>query len=236
MGEEKSHFYKHGLSKTRINNLYHSIKGRCYCKNNNSYKNYGARGIKICDEWLGEHGFENFAKWAYEHGYDENAPRGKCTIDRIDVNGDYSPENCRWITNKKQCSNKRNNRYIEMDGEILSFVEWCYKYNVTPTSVYYRMNKGMSFKEALEAKRRKKCKDMSEEELRIYKKKRAEQSQKWREENKDHVYQKRREWERNNIERVRASKRKYEEKKKMERLNKKSQTFLQGQENDMKCV
>lgn len=214
---QNSYLYKHGNAKTRLNNVYYSMKKRCYSENSTSYKNYGARGVIVCPEWLGEHGFENFYKWAMENGYDENAKRGECTLDRIDVNGNYEPSNCRWITNKKQCNNKRDNRYIELNGETLSFTEWCDKYGVTPTSVYYRMDKGMSFEEALTAPRRKTCKDMTEQELKAYKKKRAEQSKKWIQENKEHVMKKKKEWEENNIEKVRAYKRKYEEKKKLER-------------------
>ena len=217
----KSHLYKHGDAKTRLNNLYHTIKGRCYSKSHPSYKNYGGRGIKMCSEWLGEHGFENFEKWANSTGYDESAKRGDCTIDRIDVNGDYEPSNCRWITNKKQCNNKRDNRYIELNGEVHSFTEWCDKYGVTTTSVYYRMEKGMSFEEALKAPRRKTCKDMTDDEFKEYKRKRAEQTKKWRNEHKEQVQAHRDKWKRNNPEKDRESKRKYEEKKKSEMLQRK---------------
>jgi len=214
---KNSYLYKHGNAKTRLNNVYHSMKRRCYSEKSTSYKNYGARGITICPEWLGENGFKNFAKWSMNNGYDKNAKRGECTLDRIDVNGNYEPSNCRWITNKKQCNNKRDNRYIELNGKTLSFTEWCDEYGVRPSSVYYRMDKGMSFEEALEAPRRKKCKDMTEEELKAYKKKRAEQSKKWIKENKEHVMKKKKEWEENNIDKVREYRRKYEEKKKLER-------------------
>lgn len=215
---KNSHLYKHGNSKTRLNNLYHDIKARCYSKSHPSYKNYGGRGITICPEWLGEHGFENFAKWAYSTGYDEHAKRGECTIDRIDVNGDYEPSNCRWATNKEQSNNRRDNRYIELNGEVHSFTEWCDKYGVTAESVYYRMKKGMGFEEALKGPRRKTCRDMTDDELKEYKKKRAEQTRKWREEHKEQVQAHREKWKKNNPEKDKESKRKYEEKKKLERL------------------
>lgn len=217
VSRENSHLYKYGSAKTRLNNLYFSIKRRCYDENSTSYKNYGGRGIKMCDEWLGEHGFENFSEWAYSTGYDENAKRGECTIDRIDVNGNYEPNNCRWITNKEQANNKRNNRYIELNGEKLSFTEWCDRYGVTPCSVYYRMGRGMNFEEALTAPRKKTYKDMTKKELEERKKKRSEQSKKWVQENWEHVYQKKKEWNNANAEKVRENKRKYEEKKKLER-------------------
>lgn len=218
---EKSYLYKHGNAKTRLNNLYHGIKRRCYSESCASYKNYGGRGIKMCPEWLGEHGFENFAKWAYSTGYDENAPKGQCTIDRIDVNGNYEPDNCRWINNKKQCNNKRDNHYIKLNGETLSFTEWCDRYGVTPSSVYYRMNKGMSFEEALTAPRRKTCKDMTEEELKEYKRKRAEKSKKWREEHKRQFYEKKKEWESKNKDKLKEYRKRYEEKKRLEKQQKK---------------
>lgn len=85
---------KHGKSKTRLYQIYCGMKERCNNQNYKSYKHYGGRGITICPEWLGKHGFENFAKWAYSTGYDENAEHGECTIERKDVNGNYCPENC----------------------------------------------------------------------------------------------------------------------------------------------
>lgn len=115
---------KHNLRHKRIYNIYCTMKARCYNPNNYEYHNYGGRGIKVCDEWLGENGIDNFAMWSYKNGYDENADFGKCTIDRIDTNGNYDPNNCRWTTQKVQANNTRTNFYLEHDGEVHSISEW----------------------------------------------------------------------------------------------------------------
>ena len=104
--------YKHGgestIGKNRRERLYMvwcGMKERCYSPKHNRYKDYGGRGISICDEWRND--YSAFRKWAMANGYDPTAPRGACTIDRIDVNGNYCPENSRWIDMKTQAQNKR---------------------------------------------------------------------------------------------------------------------------------
>lgn len=137
---------KHGLYKERIYWVYCKIKSRCYNKNCREYDNYGGRGIKICDEWL--YSVEKFAEWSYANGYDKDAPKGQCTIDRIDVNKDYSPDNCRWITNKKQQNNRRDNRLFEYDGEVHTIAEWSEILNIkysTLNAGLVRYNKPLSY-------------------------------------------------------------------------------------------
>lgn len=99
---------KHGERFTRLYRTWSNIKDRCLNQNNASYSSYGGRGIKICDQWVD---YEPFAEWARSNGY-----RDDLTIDRIDVNGDYTPENCRWVDWKTQANNKRNNHILSIDG------------------------------------------------------------------------------------------------------------------------
>lgn len=131
-----------GLSKTRINNIYHSIKQRCNNPNLPGYKDYGGRGIKICEEW--NTSFLSFYDWAINNGYSD-----KLSIDRIDVNGNYEPNNCRWITHKKQMSNTRKNLKYTIDGETLCLSEWCEKYNMPYWTVLHRIQRGLDVKTAL---------------------------------------------------------------------------------------
>ena len=105
---------KHNMSKTRLYNVWISVKDRCYNTNCKDYKCYGGNGITVCDEWRND--FQAFHDWAMANGYDENAPRGACTLDRIDVDGNYCPENCRWVDMKTQANNRRKNKTVQNKG------------------------------------------------------------------------------------------------------------------------
>lgn len=107
--------------KTRLYYVWCGMRCRCNYKKSKSYKNYGKRGIKVCKEW---DNYQNFKEWALSNGYDENAKRGQCTLDRIDVNGNYEPKNCRFVNNKFQCNNKRNNILITYKNETHTLKEW----------------------------------------------------------------------------------------------------------------
>lgn len=106
---------RHGLSETRLYKIYSGMKQRCCNKKAFNYLRYGGRGIYICDEWLGENGFENFYKWAMENEYSDNL-----TIDRIDVDKGYSPENCQWLTLSENCSRKRLGHHVRSGIEPVS--------------------------------------------------------------------------------------------------------------------
>lgn len=127
----------------RLYKIWSDMKERCSNSNNNAYKDYGGRGIIVCNEW--EQSYEVFKEWAINNGYKSNL-----TIDRINVNGNYEPENCRWVTNKIQQNNRRNNRYIKYNGETKTLSEWAEYMGVNVHTLCSRINQqGMPIDEAL---------------------------------------------------------------------------------------
>lgn len=106
----------HGKRYTRLYCIYIHMKERCYNQNEKNYNDYGGRGITVCDEWQE---FIPFYEWAMNNGYADNL-----TLDRIDVNGNYEPSNCRWATPKEQANNRRTNRLITYNGETHNIAEW----------------------------------------------------------------------------------------------------------------
>ena len=98
----------HGKSHSRLYKVFRNMKTRCYNPNSKDYKNYGARGITICAEWLAD--FTVFETWALANGYDPAAKKMQCTIDRIDNNKGYAPSNCRWVDIQTQNRNKRTKK------------------------------------------------------------------------------------------------------------------------------
>lgn len=150
---------KHGMFGTRLYNVWHTMKERCYVPSQTSYPNYGGRGIKVCPEW---HDFIPFMEWSYQTGYDENAPRGQCTLDRIDPNGDYCPENCRWVDSSIQANNRTDNVYIEYNGKIDTLTNHARRVGISPTLAEDRKIKGKSVEEIFSTEKLRKIKKVAQ--------------------------------------------------------------------------
>lgn len=133
---------QHGWSKTSLFHRWTNIKDRCFNEKCASFKYYGGRGIKMCKEWKDD--FATFKDWAIQNGYKEDL-----TIDRIDVNGDYCPENCRWITMEEQQKNKRNVKKITYNGETHSISEWAKITGIKYGTLWNRIKKGIPIEKAL---------------------------------------------------------------------------------------
>lgn len=123
---------RHGDSQrgrvARLYRIWIGVRNRCNNPNNKNYKEYGGRGILVCKEW---DSYERFKEWAINSGYKNNL-----TIDRIDVNGNYNPSNCRWTTRIKQMNNTRINHLVSINNETYTLIEWCRKLNLHKTNVY----------------------------------------------------------------------------------------------------
>lgn len=139
---------KHGQFQSKLHTVWGNMKRRCYNENCKMYSTYGGRGISVCDEWKND--FKNFYDWSMANGYDENAERGQCTLDRIDVNGNYEPSNCRWVENKVQQNNRRDNRIIEYKGEKYTLTQICEKFSLDSRNISWRLRNGWTDKEAIE--------------------------------------------------------------------------------------
>lgn len=123
-----------------------AMKSRCYNKNHVYYKYYGGRGITVCDRWLGEDGFEHF--------FSDMCPRPKGgTLDRIDNNKGYSPENCKWASKTEQANNRRNNVRITFDGESMTIPQWANKLGISVHTLKTRIRRGMPLEKALSSKK-----------------------------------------------------------------------------------
>lgn len=142
---------KHNMSNTRIYNIWHTMIQRCYYPKHKSYNYYGGRGITVCNEWL--HNFQAFYDWAMANGYDDSL-----TIDRINVNGNYEPSNCRWATLKEQANNTRNNHYITYKGTTRTIAQWADKLGISKDTLYARFKNGWTVEKALTTPQKRRCK------------------------------------------------------------------------------
>lgn len=135
--------YKHGLTNHPLFRVWQHIKDRCINSNDKSYKNYGGRDIKICKEWLND--FKAFYDWCIVTGYKKGL-----TLDRIDNNGNYEPNNCRWASRKIQNRNKRSNTYLSINKEVLCFKDACDKYSsISYSSIISRICRGWNLQAAM---------------------------------------------------------------------------------------
>ena len=123
---------KHGMSQTRIYHIWKNMRRRCNCETAPDYDRYGGRGISVCNEW---DDFQTFYDWAIENGY---AP--KLTIERIDNDGNYSPQNCKWATNTEQQRNRSKTVKLAYNGETKALSEWCEIYGLNMKTVYGRLH------------------------------------------------------------------------------------------------
>lgn len=133
----RSNFKTHGSSKTRLYHIWAGMRKRCYDQSASNYSNYGGRGIKVCDEW--NSGYGQFRDWALAHGY-----RDGLSIDRIDVDGDYTPDNCRWADRVLQANNRRTSVCYEYNGVTHTIAELARLYNLNYKSLWKKLHNGAS--------------------------------------------------------------------------------------------
>ena len=130
----------HGETNTRLYNIWRGIKKRCRLEGSASYEWYGLKGIDVCDEWYDS--YESFRDWSHKNGYKDGL-----TIDRIDCNGDYTPQNCRWADWKTQENNRSNTVYVEYNGKLYPRGILAEKLGVTIQAIYYRQKNNIPIKD-----------------------------------------------------------------------------------------
>ena len=141
--------YKGLNSYSKLYGIWHGMKQRCSNPNHPLYRLYGAIGIGVCEEWQD---FQAFQSWALNNGYDENADhRRKCSIDRIDPNGNYEPNNCRWTDSKTQLNNTKRNTKVTYQGETHTLAEWAEIKGINYSTFCNRWVRGWSIEKMLEA-------------------------------------------------------------------------------------
>lgn len=139
----KARATKHGKASHPLYSKWLGIKKRCYSQSDKAFCDYGARGIRMCDEWVID--FQQFYSWAISNGYSRDLE-----IDRIDNNGDYSPENCRFVSRKVNANNKRSNRPILYNGMIKNMTQWANELGIPYDVLRYRINAGWPIDKAFQ--------------------------------------------------------------------------------------
>ena len=135
--------YEEHNTKNRLYRIWADMKRRCKNSDRPNYKNYGGKGIRVCQEW--ENSFDSFREWALNNGYSDDL-----SIDRIDNDGNYEPSNCRWATAKEQANNKRNNLHIKYKGETRTLAQWCEVFGLERNVVAMRIYRdNIPFEEAI---------------------------------------------------------------------------------------
>lgn len=124
---------KHGLRYTRIYTIWSGMIDRCYRKSHKKYDDYGGRGISVCDEWRSD--VEAFYNWAMNNGYNDSL-----SIDRINNNGNYEPNNCRWVTTNEQVNNRRNNRVYTLNNKTQTLKQWADEYKINYNTLISRID------------------------------------------------------------------------------------------------
>lgn len=141
-GNNLKHGHRRAKEKSeKLYGVWKTMRERCNNSSCKAYKNYGQRGIKVCDEWKD---YETFRTWAYENGYKEGL-----SIDRLYVDGDYEPQNCRWADDKQQANNKRNNRILTFKGKSQTMTQWADETGIKVATIWARLNRGWSVEKTL---------------------------------------------------------------------------------------
>ena len=131
----------HGKSHVKLYKVWAGIKQRCCNPRNCRYADYGGRGISLCDEWMG---YESFAAWAERSNYEDGLD-----IDRIDNNGGYNPNNCRFVPRVINCRNKRDNVFLDLGGDRKTIAEWAETTGLSPNTIQKRLCMGWSARDAI---------------------------------------------------------------------------------------
>lgn len=133
---------KHGYSSNPLTKVWRDMNRRCFNPKHKRFKDWGGRGITVCEEWRN---LETFIKWAKESGY-----KPGLLLDRIDNDSNYEPSNCRWITMKEQGNNRRNNKLITYRGKTMTQVQWAELINIDPVTLSCRLKRGWSIERSIE--------------------------------------------------------------------------------------